>query len=85
MTQLMLCPNNVHAPKWHLADFVPTDGHFGQTFWVMDFKYVLPLIYINFDLQTKMEWLDQKLCTGETQVYTGGVFWIYLYYVASRG
>ena len=21
---------NVHAPKWHLAYFLPIDGHFGQ-------------------------------------------------------
>ena len=39
-----LCPFNVNAPKWQLAYFVPTNGQF-----------VLPSIYINFDIQTKLE------------------------------
>ena len=42
---------NVHAPKWHLAYFVPIDDHFGHFFWDMNFKFVLPFIYINFDIQ----------------------------------
>ena len=28
MTKLL--PFNFYAPKWHLAYFVPIDGHFGQ-------------------------------------------------------
>ena len=43
---------NVQAAKWHLAYFVPIDG---QIFWDMDFKFVLPLIYINFDIKTNFE------------------------------
>ena len=39
------CPSyaqvNVLVPKWHLAYFVPIDGHF--------------CIYINFDVQTNFE------------------------------
>ena len=46
---------NVHAPKWHLAYFVPIDGHFGQMFWDMDFTFILPIIYINFNIQTNFE------------------------------
>ena len=42
-------PINVQAQKWHLAYFVPIDGHFGQMFWDMNF------IYINFNIQTKFE------------------------------
>ena len=41
-----LCQFNVLAQKWHLAYFVPIDGHFGQIFWDMNFKFVLPIIYI---------------------------------------
>ena len=40
-----LCPYNVLAQKWHLTYFVPIDGHFGQMFWDMNFKFVLTLIY----------------------------------------
>ena len=25
-----LCPFNVHTRKWHVAYFVPIDGHFGR-------------------------------------------------------
>ena len=45
---------NIHAPKWHLAYFVPIDGHFGSKFWDMDFTFVMPIIYINFDIQTNL-------------------------------
>ena len=40
------------AQKWNLAYFVPIDG---QIFWDMNFKFVLPFININFDIQTKFE------------------------------
>ena len=30
-------------------------GYFGQMFWDMNFKFVLPSIYINFHIQTKFE------------------------------
>ena len=51
-----LCQINVFAQNWHLIYFVPIDGHIGQMFWDMNFKFVLPDIYINFDhLQTKFE------------------------------
>ena len=48
---------NVLVPKWHLAYFVPIDGHFGQFVRSldMDFKFVFPSIYINFDTQTNFE------------------------------
>ena len=46
--------NNFHAPKWHLAYFVPIDGHFGQIG-----RYGLQICfahsYINFDIQTNYE------------------------------
>ena len=45
-----LCPFNVHAPKWHLAYFVPIDVNFG-----LFFTFVLPIIYISFDIQTNFE------------------------------
>ena len=41
---------NVLVPKWHLTYFVPIDGHFGQIG-----RFVLPSIYINFDIQTNFE------------------------------
>ena len=42
--------------NWHLAYFVPINGRFGQMFWDINFKFVLPIIYINFDIiQTKFE------------------------------
>ena len=46
---------NVLVPKWHLAYFVPIDGHFGQIV-----RYGLqicffPGIYIDFDIQTDFE------------------------------
>ena len=44
--------DNVHAPKWHLAYFVPIDGHFGQMFRDIDFTFDLPIIYIYFYIQT---------------------------------
>ena len=50
-----LCPINVLAQKWHLTFFVPINGHFGQMFWYMNFKFLLPSIYINFEIQTKFE------------------------------
>ena len=48
-------PINVQVKKWHLAYFVPIDGHFGQMLWDIDFKFVLPPIYINFDVQTNFK------------------------------
>ena len=45
---------NVHVPKWHLAYFVPTDGHFGQ-FFRYGLQFFLPCIYINSDTQTNFE------------------------------
>ena len=50
-----LCQFNVHAPKWQLAYFVPINCHFGQIFCDMGFTFVLPIIYINFDIQTNFE------------------------------
>ena len=49
------CQFNVLAQKWHLAYFVPIDGYFGQMFSDLNFKFVLPIMYINFDIQTKFE------------------------------
>ena len=54
------CPSyaqvNVLVPKWHLTYFVPIDGHFGQIVRLdMDFKFVLPGIVIDFDIQTNFE------------------------------
>ena len=43
------------VPKWQLAYFGPKIGYFGHMFWDMDFKFVLPIIYINIDIQTKLE------------------------------
>ena len=43
------------APKWQLAYFGPRIGYYGHIFWDMDFKFVLPIIYINIDIQTKLE------------------------------
>ena len=37
------------------AYFLPIDGHFGQMFWDMNFKFVLADININFDIQTKFK------------------------------
>ena len=34
---------------------MPIDGNFGQIVWDMNFKFVLPIIHINFDIQTKFE------------------------------
>ena len=45
----------VHAAKWHLAYLLPIDGHFGQMFSDMDFKFVLPIIQINLDIQTNFK------------------------------
>ena len=50
-----LCSINVLAQKWLLAYFVPSDGHFGQTFLDMNFKFVLPIININVDIQSKFK------------------------------
>ena len=50
-----LCLFNVLAQNWHLTYFVPIDGHFGQMFSDMNFKFVLPSIYINVVIQTKFE------------------------------
>ena len=50
-----LCQITVLPQKWHLTYFVPIDGHFSHIFWDMNFKFVLPYIYINFDIQTKFE------------------------------
>ena len=47
--------NLMFLPKSGICLFVPIDGHFGQMFWDMNFKFVLPFIYINFDIQTKFE------------------------------
>ena len=56
-----LCGINILAQKWHLTYFVPIDGHFGQMFCDMNFKFVLPFIYINFDIQTKFEVNQTKI------------------------
>ena len=49
-----LCPFNVLVPKWHLAYFVPIMAILAKVF-DMDFKFVLPRIKINFDIQTNFE------------------------------
>ena len=36
--------------KWWLAHFGPNISYFGQMFWDLDFKFVLPIIYINIDI-----------------------------------
>ena len=45
-----LWPWEARTPKWHLAYF-----------WDMDFKLVLPSIYINFDIQTKFEDIQTQI------------------------
>ena len=40
------------SPKWHLAYFVPIDGHFEQ---IGRYGLVLPGSYINIDIQTNFE------------------------------
>ena len=50
-----LWPWEARAPKWHLASFVPIDGHFGQVFEIWTSNLFCPGIYINFDIQTKFE------------------------------
>ena len=35
--------------------YVPIYGHFGQMIWDMNLIFLLPLIYINFNIQTKFE------------------------------
>ena len=52
---------NVLAQKWHLAYFVTIDGYFGQLFGDMNFKFVLPFIYINLDIQTRLKSIRPKL------------------------
>ena len=49
-----LCPFNAHVPKWHLAYFVPIDGHFGQIV-RYGLQFFLPDIYINFDIKTNFK------------------------------
>ena len=34
--------------------FLPIDGDFVQMFWDVDFRFVLPSIYIGFDVQTDL-------------------------------
>ena len=55
MSKFNECPFNVLAQKWHMAYFVPIDGHFGQILCDMNFKFVLPIIYIIFNIQPKFE------------------------------
>ena len=52
-----LCQFNVNALKWHLAYFVPIKNLMAilAKLLDMDFKFVLPLIYINFNIQTNFE------------------------------
>ena len=45
-------------PKWPAAKvaagyFRPNFGYFGHIFWDIDFKFVLPIIYIKTGKQTK--------------------------------
>ena len=49
-----LCPLNVLVPKWHLAYFCQLMASLAKLL-DMDFKFVLPSIYINFDIQTNFE------------------------------
>ena len=53
MTEIF--PLEGRAPKWQLAYFRPKVGYFGQMFWDMDFKFVLPIIYHENDGQTTFE------------------------------
>ena len=53
MTEIF--PLEGHAPKWQLAYSRPKVGYVAQMFWDKDFKFVLPIIYINIDIQTKLE------------------------------
>ena len=48
-----LCPIEGRAPKWQLAYFRPNVGYFGHNFRDIDFKFVLPIIYIKIGEQTK--------------------------------
>ena len=62
-----LWPFDVHVPKWHLAYFVPIDGHFEQIgryilYRYMDFKFVLPSSYI------KLAILSQKILQNITKM-----------------
>ena len=55
-----LCTFNVFAKSgtWPIlvfCVFVPIDGHFGQMLWDMNFKFVFPIIYITFAIQTKFD------------------------------
>ena len=50
---------NVLVPKWHLAYFVPIDGHFGQFV-----RYELQICFshhLHFDIQTKFEVNQTKI------------------------
>ena len=49
-----LCQFNFHAPKWHLAFLCQLMAILAKLL-DMDFKFVLPSIYINFDIQTNFE------------------------------
>ena len=46
-------PNKGRVPKWQLAYFRPNVGYFGHIFRDIDFKFVLPIIYIKIGEQTK--------------------------------
>ena len=37
-----------------LANFGLKIGYFGQIYWDMDFKFVLPIIYININTQLEV-------------------------------
>ena len=49
-----------------LANFGLKIGYFGQIYWDMDFKFVLPIIYINSKGQTQEE-------VNWTQIYQFGL------------
>ena len=46
MTELL--PLKGMAPKWQLVHFGRKIGYFGHMFLDMDFKFVLPIIYVHW-------------------------------------
>ena len=50
-----LCQLEGRVRKWQLAYFGPKVGYFCHIFKDIDFKFVLPIIYIKIDSQTKLK------------------------------
>ena len=43
-----LCPINIFAQKWHLAYFVPIDGHFDQWLEIRNSNLFCPVFTLTF-------------------------------------